>query len=499
MIDPKKLKVALVYHIGQLYGGHVSYSNYLVKGLRQIGCDVQFILLSHKKTVNKRWKGVQGYLKKNNGINDKVKTPLHYTWYQDLNCYGHLIGGFIRETFHYRNDEQFQIVKQKLDSKDLIIWQDIGNFNQQDLRNCGNTNWLKLFKRDNPNTKQIACVHDGNIFQRYPFLHAIREHIDQIVGVHPASYNLGSGYGIPTSLIVNPQDLSRVDQSDNGYKNKDKKSMITIGTWKASKRFQELLAAVPWIDNEARIKIIGQGIQKSYIITQNKDKVKKQYVASQKTDPDILSHPMPLTGDVLEDGILRRAQRWNKNFGLYTVITQQERQREFDTTFLCIEPAWYRVNFKIDAHFSRVLVQAMMRGILPVARNLGLSNNEQGDGTFFKANQNYIMIPYDATNKEFGQIINETLNISEQDYERIVNNNYKLLGEFCYKQVARRFVEVGFGDYSNIKYFNHTTDQDKIQKLADKSKWILTQKTPKTFHIEQDKLQELIDGGYIKL
>jgi len=168
-----------------------------------------------------------------------------------------MLGGFLMDTHCYRNDEERDYLIKEFDNSDLVIWQDIGNFNQKGLRVSGNTNWLKLFKRNNPNTKQIACVHDGNLFNRYPYLYAILPHLDAIVGVHPASYTLGSGLGLPTALIVNPQDMSNVDTSKSNYHNKDKKTIFAMGTWKASKRFQELLAAIPWIDQSANINIAG--------------------------------------------------------------------------------------------------------------------------------------------------------------------------------------------------------------------------------------------------
>jgi glycosyltransferase involved in cell wall biosynthesis len=128
------------------------------------------------------------------------------------------------------------------------------------LRDSGDTSWLKLFKRNNSNTKQILMVHDGNMPQRFPYLATIIHNFDEIVGVHPASYNMACGLGLPVSLIVNPQDLSKVDKTKDNYHNKQKKTIFALGTWKASKRFQDIVKAVPWIDPEAKIDIVGEGL-----------------------------------------------------------------------------------------------------------------------------------------------------------------------------------------------------------------------------------------------
>lgn len=493
------MKISLVYHIGSLYGGHLAYSNYLYKGLKQLGHDVEYILLSHNKKPS-NYKDKLNYVTEHNGIYDKVASPRHYNYFDAIGTYGHMIDGFLLHTYCYRDPKTFNQIVEKLDNSDLVIWQDIGNFNQKPLRDSGETSWLKLFKRNNKNTKQIACVHDGNLYARYPYLAAVMHHFDTLVGVHPASFNLASNIGLPINLIVNPQDISKVDKTKTGYKNKDKKTIFALGTWKASKRFQDIVKAIPWIDKQAKIDIVGEGIERAYISTNNKSKVKPQYIVNEKTDPDILSHPMKLQNDKLADGILNRAYRWNKNFKLSDVINQQQINEYFDNTFIYIEPAWYKINFQIDAHFSRVLIEGMMNGVLPIARNLGLSNNVEGNGTFFKAGQNYIMIPYDSTNKEFGDIVNDTLNISEEEYNRIVQNNYALLDQFSYLEVAQRFVELGQGDDSNIDIkAPNGRNASKWKKLKDNCYKILHEDTPKGFRLSLDVLQGLEKDDYIRM
>lgn len=494
------MNIKVVYHIGSLYGGHLAYSNYLVKGLKQLGHNVQYLLLSHnKKPAN--YKEKLQYITTNNGVYDKVASPRHYNFFQSIGTYGHMIDGFLMNTYCYRDPKVFQQIVSKLDQSQLVIWQDIGNFNQKPLRDSGDTSWLKLFKRNNPNTKQIACIHDGNLYSRYPYLASVMHHFDAFIGVHPASFNIASNVGKPMHLIVNPQDLSKVDKTKSGYKNKDKKTLLALGTWKASKRFQDIVKAVPWIDKDTVIDIIGQGIERAYLSTVNKDKVKPQYVITTDTDPDINQHPMKLENDKLKDGVLSRAKRWNPNFKLSDVINEQQRDQYFSNTFLYIEPAWYKINFQIDAHFSRVLIQGMMNGVVPIARNLGLSNNIEGNGTFFKAGQNYIMIPYDSTNKQFGDAVNAALNISQEQYDRIVENNYKLLQQFNYLNVAQRFVELGNGIIDNIELIQNSgnVSEEKYKKLKEHCYKILCQDTPKGFRLPQSAIDQLQKDDYIRM
>jgi spore coat polysaccharide biosynthesis predicted glycosyltransferase SpsG len=110
------------------------------------------------------------------------------------------------------------------------------------------------------------------------------------------------------------------------------------------------------------------------------------------------------------------------------------------------------------------------------------------------------MIPYDSTNKEFGDIVNATLNISEEEYTRIVQNNYALLDQFSYLEVAKRFVELGQGDDSNIEIKapnkRNSADWKKLSKNCYK---ILHEDTPKGFRLSLDVLKELEKEDYIRM
>ena len=122
-------------------------------------------------------------------------------------------------------------------------------------------------------------------------------------------------------------------------------------------------------------------------------------------------------------------------------------------------------------HFNRVVVDAIRAGIVPIARNYGVSEREDGVGMLFKPNMNYLMIPHDATPKQFGDAVNDFLNISEEEYNRIRENNYKLLNKFSRKRIAQQYIDLALGnpggEIPENKVGSLNVDP-KVQPVADK-------------------------------
>ena len=103
----------------------------------------------------------------------------------------------------------------------------------------------------------------------------------------------------------------------------------------------------------------------------------------------------------------------------------------------------------------------MKQGVVPIARNLGISNNENGIG-IFKPNENYLMIPWNATPKEFGDKINEFLNMDPDKYDEIVQNNWKFIKRFDRKQIASEYIDFAANaPWINIETGKYNTTLDK--------------------------------------
>jgi hypothetical protein len=492
-------KLCLVYHVGALYGGHLDYSNELVGGFRNAGYDVDYIWLTNAKTESRNTQ-FEEYLNSSNGVDDTGKTVYNFTYYKHLGCWGNVEKGFVLDKTSYSNIDQIERIRTRLDSYDIVMWQDVGNFNQKPLREEHSTNWLRLFKRNNHKTKQIAMVHEHIMETRYPFLANIIHLFDHVISVHPAAYNKSVKLNKKTFLIPNPQDISAMDTTHSNYDKLGNKELFSMGAWKSSKRFQDIVAAVPYIDSDAKIYMAGDGIERRYLATENEENMKENYVASRATDPDIDSST--LTENVIENGIWKRAHRVNPNFNYVGTLSKKQRDERYDNASLFLDPAWYRENFKIGAHFSRVIIEAMIHGVVPIGRNLGLSNNVEGNGEFFTAGKNYIMIPYDSTPKQFADIVNTSLGMSKSQYDTIVQTNYELVKDFAIENIISQFTHIFNEDYARLNLKLHTLDDsanNPDEELMQMGLDLLTSTSSKGFGISIDALQSLEKEGILKL
>lgn len=427
------MKIALVYHESGIPGGHCEYSDVLLKGLRENGAEVDFFYISpNKQDTSNRVKVKDKLLNSTGGVDEKGN---RYTYGENVGCYYHSETGFVTEKSLYGDANLTKRLRSELDQYDAIIWQDLGGF--KNPHNEIHTDWLSLVKRRS-GQKQIAMFHDHGAFLRYPWFDKIQDQFDFLICVHPASYNMGANFSIPRCMILNPQVIDSSKVIESNWKNRDKKTTMAIGAWKGSKKMHEVVMAVPWMDRDIVIDMCGDGTERRYLAAT--DKCKPSYIRTKLTDPSFNKETMGLD----DDRFWVHAHN-HPGFTWRGPVDSVTRDKLYSDCFMFIDPAWYSVNKKIDAHFSRVIVEAMKNGIVPFARDLGLGYGD-GTGSMFKAGHHYINIPWDATPKQFGTIINDTINcISEDQYETIVSNNLKLVSDTDYRLIGAQFIDAILG------------------------------------------------------
>ena len=62
------------------------------------------------------------------------------------------------------------------------------------------------------------------------------------------------------------------------------------------------------------------------------------------------------------------------------------------------------------------------------------------------------MLKYDYTPKQYADKINEYLNISKEEYERIVRNNFELIKKFDRRKIAQDYIDLAYGKVCGEKY-----------------------------------------------
>lgn len=397
-------------------GGIINHNENLISGFKMQGHHVDFIELVWRTDIKgKTTKNNEGYEMRASEI------PVHQGK-------GWLFSK--KNRFPYKGDWNLRRWKQYVAEYDLIVWQIPVPTKQRD--NEGNTDWLQLY--DLPDRiKQIAVIHDGNMEKSYPWISQISHHLTGLACVHPCAYHGAAVLDVPRALIFNPQDLKGVDDKPSWESRKD--GFISMQTFKGWKHVDDLVRAIPHLPSTTEKLMAGGGIEHNYMTS--RDKCKENYFVNPEKDPDISDLHY---GERIWDVALEHGMKW---FGYLSEAHIREKLR---TVKCVIDPSWSVAYAKVGDHFNRVVVDGIIEGVIPIARNYGVATNYEGVGEVFKPYENYVMVPHDASPKEFASIIKDVIYMDKSLVEDIQQNNRLLLNHFEKERVGLQFLALANGN-----------------------------------------------------
>lgn len=299
----------------------------------------------------------------------------------------------------YKGDANLDRTKDILSAYDAIIW--LNPCPTKNKINIGNTRWPELYCVVG---KQIAIVCDGNYEKAYPWMYLVRSRLNGLACVHTCAYNSMKGVDVPRALIPSPQNTARASLG-LPWSNRNK-GWLSPQTFKRWKRVDDLLKAIPYM-NPMTMRVAGTGIEWRYM--NSVDKIKPEYVVD-------------------GEPIVTRAKRYGMEYlGVISAETRDSLLRE--TQFL-IDSSWSLAYAKIGGHFNRTISEAVLQGAIPIARNLGVADNAEGNDRIYKAGENYIMIPHDATAEEFAECVNQASAMKNVDAEHMRRTTFEKIRRF---------------------------------------------------------------------
>ena len=375
----------------QDYGGIINHAEYLTKGLKELGHEVDFRVLVPKGAVSNK-KSMRG---SNEGFT-KLEGGTGYLFHQARGW---------RDVIKipYVSKQARQQFKEDCSKYDAVLWHiPVPTLNKD---NADITAWLDLYDHG---SKNIAIIHDGNLPKLYPHLISVSKYFHAAVCVHESAYNSAKYLNIPRKLILNPFKI----HGDFGLDFDKRSGALAIQIFKAWKRVDTLVRAVPFIQEP--VVVGGAGIEYRYMTS--KDKCKPKYFDAQ--------------GNRIWEVALSNGMSY------HGVVPNEEVLRLLGETKLQIDPSFSKKYSGYGAHFNRTTVEAMIKGAVPMATDLGMK-----DSQIFKSGQNYIEIPHTATPEEFGDIVNEGLS-NKQQWETIRHNNLGLLNKFDMRNVAQEYADI---------------------------------------------------------
>lgn len=393
------MKIVLAHHHIQDWGGIVNYTENLMVGLRNIGHEPVPVMLKNK--------GVSGIPKAKDRSLDtgwEIGAGSGLQIHQKQGWEGMQAINYVKELAQWED---------LIDSADLIIW--IIPVPTCNKANKGDSAWMELYEHVVP---QVVVIHDGNMRKLYPhLLHMCQKGLlEGIVCVHDAAYNSASVLPIKRVLLPNPHNVGNTNH--NCMEDREAQ-LVSLQTFKRWKRVDDLVRAIPHMDEFHGKVICGGGIEYHYMTSQNK--CKAEY--------------MTADGERIWDVAVQAGMDYQG------YVTTEERDELLGNSRLLVDPSWSKNYSQLGAHFNRVMVEAMVQGCVPVCTDLGMAKS-----SLFKADQNYLEIPYDISPVEYGKQLSRW--IEDVDLlERIQENNFNILVDFNSAHIASKLIDLALGSW----------------------------------------------------
>lgn len=409
------------------YGGIVEHVTAKVKALKALGHVVDIAQLSTAATTQKTYdnkvkKFEDGTFSEGLKVNSQ-NGGYEYdeaTGYWKNNYYGFFLPPSNRIGVFEKNAlERWHNLVEKFD---LIMW----NFMPTKSSAWGKGDfsfWWKFYDLPTDKIKQIFIAHDAYFDVRASNVTALREKILFIECAHIAAYRCCEHLGIPRTLLLNPRYLEEGARMPIKMMQKREIDFFAAHIFKSMKHVDDLIRAVPHFNqkSEYSVQIAGSGIEQAYMVAPTK--CKEPYKVSRKRDPDIDS-------EYLGQKIWDVAEQYGMEY--LGQISSEEVNRKLRNAKFAIDPSWAaHYSQYCRTHINGFIIEAMLNGCYPVLRDYrGLMKGVDEDlyDPLFE-NINAIIIPWNATPKEFAKALKKAERMSPAKYLKDTRENFALVHE----------------------------------------------------------------------
>jgi glycosyltransferase involved in cell wall biosynthesis len=409
------------------YGGIVEHVTAKVKALKALGHVVDIAQLSAAATTQKTYdnkvkKFEDGTFSEGLKVNSQ-NGGYEYdeaTGYWKNNYYGFFLPPSNRIGVFEKNAlERWHNLVEKFD---LIMW----NFMPTKSSAWGKGDfsfWWKFYDLPTDKIKQIFIAHDAYFDVRASNVTALREKILFIECAHIAAYRCCEHLGIPRTLLLNPRYLEEGARMPIKMMQKREIDFFAAHIFKSMKHVDDLIRAVPHFNqkSEYSVQIAGSGIEQAYMVAPTK--CKEPYKISRKRDPDIDS-------EYLGQKIWDVAEQYGMEY--LGQISSEEVNRKLRNAKFAIDPSWAaHYSQYCRTHINGFIIEAMLNGCYPVLRDYrGLMKGVDEDlyDPLFE-NINAIIIPWNATPKEFAKALKKAERMSPAKYLKDTRENFALVHE----------------------------------------------------------------------
>lgn len=432
------MKILIAFHEINNYGGIINNQEALHRGLLETGHEVRVVRLDWKDTIGPV-RRTQRRIPQQKGVFTTFDQERGWNWPA-------------ANRFAYRGDRQIERWKLFASQFDAIIWQiPVPTKRRQ---NFGNSDWVKLY--DLPaSVRQVAYAHDAHI-RRTPWIYRILHQLKGVAFTNSAGFGSGSVLPVPTSLIITPQADIQKRMNDTPWF--DRAGFLSLQTFKGWKRVDELVRAIPHMRNSEPKQVAGGGLHYHYMTSP--DKMKENYVGA--IERDSMIDPANIGIPIWE-----AAKRSGMTYHDY--VSAERRDEILGRSKFLIDPSWSHAFAEHGEHYNRTVFESVIAGAVPIARNLGITSNEEGMGHLFRAGENYVMVPWDASPALFADIVDNAMAMSAENYRRMIEAGREVLRYVDHIAVAGEFIKLINGESCGVHGSRVGTNDEDMMVKSDKA------------------------------
>lgn len=402
------MRICVALHSCMDLGGIINHTEQLIGGLQDLGHMVHLKEMVFGNSTHDQRKG---------GVTEIGPSGIPFNQGKGWNFRS-------TDRIAYKTWSGVKSAQQILETYDLVIWTvPVPPKNKQNL---GNDKWPSLYDLK-PHVKQVAFVHDGNIKQGGPHILMIQERLAGVACVHGCALNGADHLSVPRALVLNPQEEPIRETQPWENKRTGFVNMQTFKAWKHAHQLIEAIAYMPTRHPEEMRDVAGKGIEYQYMTSE--DKCKPAYFH------DDCDNEKWFSGMTFWDAAL------GNSMDHHDYWTTSEVDQKLNSARVLVDPSWSAKYSQVGGHWNRVVVDAIMRGCIPVAHRLGMGRE------LFTAGVDYVDISESRDAQEYSEIILDVGNWDKKKAQPFIDAGRELLPYFDRKQVAVAVLMLANGDH----------------------------------------------------
>lgn len=451
------------------YGGIVEHVSAKVRALRELGHYVDLFQFTAASTTQKSYDKKIDEIKSGE-FQRRLKLNSQqggYEYDDSVGYYKNNYYGFFLPPSNrigvYESDA-LQRWHKLVEGVDLIIWNFAPTKSSDWARKDGVKFdfWWRFF--DLPSTvAQMFVVHDAYFDVRASNISALRDKIWFLECAHVAAYGCCANIGIPRTLLLNPryiEDGARMPVRAMGARKYD---FFAAHIFKSMKHVDDLIRSVPHLNSGTKgfsVRIAGSGIEQAYMVAG--EKCKEPYKVSRKRDPDI-------DEKYFGQRIWDVAEHFGMEY-LGQISGEAVRENLLNAKF-AVDPSWaeHYANY-CRTHINGFIIEAMLCGCYPVLRDYRglIKGGEEVYDPLFE-NINAVIIPWDATPRQFADALREAARMSPAKYLKDTRENFALVKElFNAKNNMSEVLRLVSGGRRALKQeLECGRDSDTVKRVTD--------------------------------